>query len=475
MDSQTTPAIEDRQYQEWGVLVFNSNLKSAHIANGLLQVLRALPRLADSPAPWREDGVPEQFTEVVKEALAEVSGGIDWMPSRAAVSLSVTKSKNGPMYLTGQCRPSTKADEATVQAGLEHLREVFAADSPTLTKAQHELLAGALNADGVVRVAGATDPTSPGLGYAGFTSTHTLKPMHAATFLGALTSSGEPGRGVVAALHRIAKSRDDAHSRLMDNLKISSYPVSEEGVEGWPDLSEGKDLSGALPYPRGEEWAAFSEVVVRLVSSLLDWNQGGTSKQETMMSVVDLAGLLLSLKMLGAKNEPSRALLMVCPTGTSTSARYAVEAARRTLRAAQHRLDRRARDEAFMTVTQKGNAWEPSKAVRTLALATGWLFPRNAQGRAKHYLSPGMRQVVSLCQSLIKHGEDLSWGEFQSRALRVGLALGGAEDTRASDSLGIVGAQEALRIAGAINQDYLIQLGLARKESDGVVRVTGGV
>lgn len=476
MTPQTRQAVEDRQYQEWGVLVKNSNLKSAHLANGLLQVLRALPRLAESPTPWGSEGVPDQFQEVVQRALTEIAGEGNWKPSLAAISLAVTRSKSGPMYLTGQCKPAAEADSKTVRAGLRHLEAIFAASPPTLTRAQHELVAGALNADGTVRVAGAADPTSPGLGFAGYTSTHTLKPMHAATFLGALTTSSTSGRAAVRALHRIATDRSDAHSALMDRLGVGYYPDPlEEGEGMWPELSEEADLTDALPFPLGVEWDDFSLLAVSMVSNLLRWSERGTSKQETMMSMVDLAGLLLTLRMLGAKNQPGHALLLVCPTGTSTSARYAVDAARRSLRTAQHRLDRHARDGMYMTIGPTGNEWEPSKSVRTLALATGWLFPRNAQGGARHYLSPGMRQVVSFCQSLVSPGEDISWGDFHRRALEAGLALGGAEEAQTASLLGTIGAQEALRIAGAINQDYLIQLGLACRESDGVVRVMGGV
>ncbi len=458
--------IEDRQYQAWGVVVQNANLKSAHLANGVVQTLRALPTLVAEPPEWSDSEVPRRFDKAVKAALESALGPVEWRLSRAAISLAVTKSKSGVTLLTRETDPTTSDDRAIIEAGLAHLGEVFAGDSPRLSRRQHELLAGALNADGTVYVTGGADPTTPGLCLGGYSSTHTLKLMHAATFLGALAHGGEPGCRVLSKLHSLLADERDTHSRLVKALRVGGSPISGP-------LEPSPRFSRALPFPTGPEWAGFPELVVELTSRLLQWTRDGGSKQEVMMSLVDLAGLLLVLRMLDASTAEGHGLLVVCPTGRTSTGRYAVEAARRTLRAAQYRIDRSA-DERGLVKLAKGGKWTPSRAARTLALATGWLFPLYAQGGAVHHFSPGARQLVTLCQCLMEPGEDLDWYALHQRALELGLVLGGAEESRSAGYVGALCSREAVRRAGAINQAYMIDLGLARRESDGVVRVTGG-
>lgn len=458
--------VEDRQYQAWGVVVQNSNLKAAHLANGVIQTLRALPTLAAEPPEWGESEVPKRFAQAAKAALGSELGASEWRLSKAAVALSVTRSKSGGTLLTRDADPESSDDCAIIEAGLAHLGEVFAGDSPRLSRRQHELIAGALNADGTVFVKGGADPTTPGLSLGGYSSAHTLKPMHAATFLGALSRGGARGHEALVELHSLLADEGDTHSRLVKALRVGCAPNSGA-------LESCQTLSGALPFPTGRGWEGFPEMVVEMTARLLKWTRDGGSKQEVMMSLVDLAGLLLVLKMLDASTADGHGLLVVCPTGKTATSRYAVEAARRTLRAAQYRLDRCAKERDLVKATKRGE-WAPSKAARTLALATGWLFPLYAQGGAPHHFSPGARQLVTLCQCLMQPGEDLDWHALHQRALRLGLVLGGAEESRSASCVGPLGSREAVRRAGAINQAYMIDLGLARRESDGIVRVTGG-
>ena len=458
----------DKQYATWGVLVQNSNLRSSHVATGVVQTLRALPGLAERPRTWGARDVPATFDRAVRDEVARASSEQAWRLSPAAISLAVTNSGSGPTTLTGDSLPLLNRDRRIVEAGLAHVEELFGGNQARLTRAQHELIEGALNADGTVRVAGASDPTTPGAGLAGYTSTHSLAPMHAATYLGALARGGSAGRDALAKLHGLVCDDSDAHTKLADLLQVSE-------ATAWPALDQSASLETALPFPSGAAWDPFIRSSSRLTQRLLTWHEvGNVSKQEILMAVIDLVGLLLMLRMLGASSNPGRALLLVASSGRSAAERSATECARRSLRAAQHRLDIEAKDKDMVTPATRGAGWQPSSAARTLGLATGWLYPRDARGGAKHFVSPGVRQFVTLCQCLLDPHDDVGWPEFHERVLALGMVMGAADEGQASKHIGPHSSREAIRRAGKLNQERMIELGLARHESDGVVRVTGG-
>ncbi len=465
-------SFDDRQFDAWGVVVLNTTLRASHVANGLMQTLRALPELAAQSRGWErgETSIPRQFDKAVRQVVG-ATGPEATSLTLAARALCVTASKDGATSLSGDATPSTPQDQRIVEAGRAHIAELFGDPSAHLSEQQHALIAGALNADGRVYVKGGADPTTPGLSFAGYTSTHTLKPMHAATYLSLLANEGVRGAGLLRRLHKLARSSDDVHSRFVDSLDISVDPP-------WREVREDADLKGALPFPAGDGWSEFAKTATDMTARLFEWLDRGLSKQEAVMAVVDLIGLLLFARMLSLSAEDESALLLVGASAPRASDQAVVEASKRSLRAAFHRLDERSQREGLARPSKDPDGprpWiKPSPLARALALATGWLFPRDARGGAKHYLSPGVRQLVTFTQCLVEPGEDLPWQEFHGRALELGVVLGGADESRAGRALGRSGAQGSLRWAGALNQRQLVDLGLARRESDNVVRVTGG-
>jgi hypothetical protein len=80
-----------------------------------------------------------------------------------------------------------------------------------------------------------------------------------------------------------------------------------------------------------------------------------------------------------------------------------------------------------------------------------------------------------LVHALVPPGDELPWTKFADKAEQaVGVALGGADDGWTETTLRMGGVAATLREAAATNQERLISLGLARRESDNVVIVDGG-
>lgn len=90
-------------------------------------------------------------------------------------------------------------------------------------------------------------------------------------------------------------------------------------------------------------------------------------------------------------------------------------------------------------------------------------------------MRPGPRQFTTLVHSLVSPGEDVSWPDFASRAQALGLVLGGPREAAVAAQLRLNGGAFSIREAGRINRQHLVALGLAKQESDNVVRVDGGL
>src|SRR5262249_14306028 len=150
--------------------------------------------------------------------------------------------------------------------------------------------AAVVNADNKVMESGGADPTTPGLLLAGYTSTHTLRGMHAATYLGLLVHS-EQGREALANLYVLLRGATDAQSRLLGALQLGDE-------RAWPASVIPSTLTSKYPLPAGSGWPELATEAGRLTGNLLRWAEHGASKAEVVMSVVDLAALLLTLRLL---------------------------------------------------------------------------------------------------------------------------------------------------------------------------------
>ena len=121
----------------------------------------------------------------------------------------------------------------------------------------------------------------------------------------------------------------------------------------------------------------------------------------------------------------------------------------------------------------KNNNHSPSSAALALGATAGWFLPENAQGGAKRYVSPGASQLRVLVHALVDPGEEISWEVFHDRAWDTfALCLGDRDSRRFAHPP--QAPEQAVRIAGVLNKQRVIEHGLGRREADNVVMVDGG-
>lgn len=484
-DPSEAPNEEARQYAAWGVVVQTNRVRAAHVANGVMQLLRLAPQVPAWPSGAAPDDALGLYVAALKKALKERELGPALSPE--ATAFCVVKNKQGPLLLESP----TPGEPSFVQKGREHAGAILDPAGPLvvagkaghLKASAHRLLADVLNADGKVMASGGSDPTTTGLGFAGFSDTHTLKGMHAATFLGLLGAT-EGGRAALSRLHRAAAGGDESkdagpHAHLASLLGLSLE-------SRWPSLSA-DDFRGIYPVPAGDAWGAYASVVGESAANITAWQERGATQAETLMSVVDIALLALSSWMLRWRRDPStsqRLLLVVCSMNHTAALHQSIMRAQESLRVAGASLEDEAEEAKLIKRKQKKgktsgappdeNVYSPSTHAINLASAGGWLFPLDGRGGARRYLCPGPRQLVTLVHSLLPPAVAVPWPEFARRAERLGLALGGTDEATTEKSLAIGGVAATLREAARTNQERLITLGLARRESDNVVIVDGG-
>lgn len=466
----TEKASGQEQYEAWGVSVRTSNVRAGHLANGLMQLLRLLPEAPD----WRcipEGELVAQYPGLVKKALKARAAGAPWGLSEVARALCVTKSKRGEVSLG-----SPAGGPKYLKAGAQLVKErLVVVGEEGITRAMHRRIASVLNADERVMDSGGSDPTTPGLTFVGYTDPHTLSGFHAVTFLG-LLSATERGCAALARLYRVARKGDDPHSTLACylGLGIDSHGPAELLADGLRDV---------FPRPAGEAWASWAEVAGEMTNNLLAWAQRGASKGETLMSVVDLAILLHLIRMLRWRRPESgvapRALLLIGTPSSGAGMQQAIGKAQQSLQSAAATLDEDAKGAGLVLRTknkkEKEKVYYPGAHALSLGGAGGWLFPMDSRGGAKRYLRPGARQLITLVHALVSPGEQVSWPELAERAERLGLVLGGHNEHAAELRLGIGGVAATLRDVGRQTREQLVALGLARRESDNVVMIDGGL
>jgi len=451
-----------KQYEAWGLLVSTSNVRPVHIANGLVQLLRLAD---DPPRPTPGDNFAEDYVHLAAHRLQERG----WRDLPSAVhAIAVTTSKHGPRLLFDGER---RVDEAPYfERGREHIRTNIR--EQRIGPDEQRLIASVFNADNKVMEFGAADPTTPGLILAGYTSTHTLKGMHAATFLGLLAHS-EPGREALANLYRLLHGMADAQSRLLNALRLGA-------PHSWPPSLVPAGLISNYPLPAGAGWPELANEAGRLTRNVLRWGDYGASKAEVLMAVVDLAALLLTMRLLRWEDRRTgdqlRLLLTISPVQPRGDLRTAIARAQQSLAAAASTLDISARGAGLL---ERGDAEDrreylPSRHALNLGAGAGWLYPLNPQGGAKRYVRPGARQLTTLVHALIAPGQTLSWPEFAEQAEHLGLAVGGPNEHRTENRLRIGPVSNTLRQVGVANREHLVALGLARRESDNVIIIDGG-
>jgi hypothetical protein len=212
-------------------------------------------------------------------------------------------------------------------------------------------------------------------------------------------------------------------------------------------------------------WADEAARLSTLYDNLLGWRGSALPDAETLMAVVDLLGLTVGMRLLRwAKTPP---LPLVSPLGHAYSDRAAITHAQRSFAAALLKLGEQS--DAAELSHKNG---KPDKYVRNMLQTTGWLTPSSAQGGAKQALWPAARQLTTLTLALIAHGEEeLSWEALRARGIALlHIDLGGEPGAGTPTEAG-----PALRRAASLNQEQLVALGLARRESDNVIRVDGGM
>lgn len=449
------------QYDEWGVVVQTSQVRGAHIANGMVQLLRLFP---DQPR-WSAGEVdPAKYVKEITTGLEArypslpgEEGAVSWELSDAARALCVTTTKEGPLSLAG----ATEGEPAFFKAGREHIARFMEAGYDSSQAGEvHATLAAALNADGRVYASGGDDPTTPGLSFAGYFSTHTLKGMHAATFLGLLCRTPQ-GAAVVRKLYDELRRDDDPHSSLVRRLQLDLRVTANADAS----------FEGAYPLPSGAAWTEHAVRTARLATRLLAWSSGGASKPDMLMALIDLASLVLFLRLVQWRSTDAGTrplLLMVSPARRRPS--EAIVRAQQTLLAACATVDFLAeRDRLSKT------GYPPSVHARNLGAAGGWLFPLDPRGAPKRWFCPGARQLQTLVHALIEPGDELAWPAFAARALdELGLVIGGGSEAKMAADLGLGGGANSVREAGRLNREHLVLVGLARQESDNVILVDGG-
>jgi hypothetical protein len=458
-------ATNKAQYKEWGVLVATGNFRPVHLANGIVQLLR----LAQDPPAWKDDGaeVPSTYVPRTMELLRRHMVNLD-LPD-PVLGLCVTNSTaHGPLSLS-------RKEQDLEPKFLKTAREFFQSTLGRVPSIEEQgLLAKVFNADGKVIAAGGSDPTTPSLSLAGYTATHTLRGLHAATFLGLLCHT-KKGAEALARLYELLATGGDSHSRLLARLKLGIDPV-------WPKNVTAAQLLGSYPIPEGPSWGALGTRAGEMASSLMSWTARGASKSETLMAFVDLASLLLTLRLLrwqpASEQVSPRLLLVVCAPRMVGDVRHVIERARESFRQACSQIDLAPEELINKSLDKKTKevktTYFPSRHAINLGTGGGWVYPPHSQGGARHYLRPGARQLATLVHSLVEPGSEMSWRDFAAGAQDLGLVFGGVNEHATATRLRIGAAVESVRIAGKLNQEHLVSLGLARSESDGVVIVDGG-
>lgn len=443
----------NRQYNEWGVVIANTNGRGAHIANGLVQLLRLYPTLRGEPhltlSPRAGVDRPGQLTQATV-SLLKARFGDAWTLNDAARGLCVARSKHGPLSLDAAHAPHDEAHAAIMTAARQHVERCV--EGALFDEDTRQLIADTLNADGRVYINGGTDVSASGLRLAGYMSTHTIRPMHAMTYLGALAAT-PAGVRALDALYALLEREDDPHTALTRMLGLGTTPDER--------AAETTTLTPAYPLPSDAEgWSAFAALTAQMTTRLLDWTRGA-AKAEALESIVELIGLLLSSKLWSWGDAE---VLLVSPIAPRRRDLPVMVEAQRSWQRALTTLDQRSTQRDLHT-----SSYPPSAALRTLARVTGWLTPKHARGGAKHHLGPDARRLTTLIRALVAPGEELGWEALRQRALALRIELGGAmRDPNAPI------APLMLRRAAELNRESLILLGLARQESDDVIRIDGG-
>jgi hypothetical protein len=303
-----------------------------------------------------------------------------------------------------------------------------------------------------------------------------LKGMHAATFLGLLSRSTS-GREALRSFLELLMMVDDPHSALVQRLGVALQ-------HQWPTPPSPDDLADVFPTPTGPNWSSIAHHTGTMAKNLLDWSAHGMSKASTLMAMIDLAALVLFLGLVRwqphGTSAPPPLLLVVSPFEAEASHYTVIARAQQNLKSALAALDQSGRDDHLVIEntsprTGKTTIYWPSVHAQNLGAASGWLYPLDSRGGAKRYVRPGPRQLTTMVHSLVSPGEDISWHEFTSRAQGLGLVLGGPREAAVAAQLRLNGGAFSIREAGRINRQHLVALGLARQESDNVVRVDGGL
>ena len=261
-------------------------------------------------------------------------------------------------------------------------------------------------------------------------------------------------------LHDALRREDDPHSRLVHALQLDLRVPNTSGDA--PD-----DL---YPLPSGSAWDTLAIYAERFASRLLARHEPTTNKGDTLMSLVDLASLLLFLRLVQWQppDQPSQRRLLLMFTPVRRRPSEAIARAQQNLHAACAAVDHFA--EPYLI-----KDYYPSVHARNLGAAGGWLFPLDARGAPKRWFCPGARQLQTLVHALVAPGEELAWPAFADRALEeLGIVVGGASEAKMAVDLGLGGGANSVREAGKANREHLVALGLARQESDNVILVDGG-
>ena len=462
-------------YEHWGVLVQTSNVRAAHVANGIVQLMRLAP---SGPPGWR--GVEPR--DYVASAVAALRQGWPdkWDLLPAAHALAVVKNKQGALRLDVE---AAAGQPSLMRIGRDHVAKHFAVDGGVLRPDMHRVISAVLNADNKVLESGGSDPTTPGFALVGYTPTHTLAGMHAATFLGALCAT-DVGCEAFAGLYELVRDIGDSHSSFARALRI------ESAADGLPATISASSVRDAYPLPSGPGWDAWAQQVGGLTSNLMRWSASGASKPETLMAIVDLASLLLSLRILRWEpqaHRASRVLLAIGAARAGASLGHAIAKAQESLRLAATAVETAAQrlnllrspraDAPNLTADDDLRKAKRSPSVHALNLgaAGGWLFPLDSRGGSKRYVRPGPRQLVTLTHALMGPQEEMSWADFASKSLELGLVFGGGREHETERALCIGGVAATLRDVARETREHLVELGLARRESDDVVVVDGGI
>ncbi|WP_158623695.1 hypothetical protein [Corallococcus llansteffanensis] len=454
-DKKESKVDVKEQYAAWGLSIRTNQVRGVHIANGLVQLLRLFPH---TPYVGSQPLDPKKYVSSVELAL-DLQLGAQWRLTDAARALCVTNTKNGPLSLVDD----TTDELPFVKAGREHLqRTITAKFSDDRASQVHALIADAINADRRVFAAGGSDSSTPGLSFAGYTTTHTLAGMHAATFLGMLCRTPD-GAQAAEELYALLANDRDCHSRLVARLGLA--------IEGFP--KQATKMLSAFPLPSGTRWDDAAARTAECMKNLLAWRRAGSAKADTLMAVVDLASLIIFLNLVQwrpSSTNPKPLLLMVAPR--SRRDEEAISRAQQSLLSACATLDQFALDKGLTT---QDDIYKPSVHAKNLGAAAGWLFPTDSRGAPKRWFCPGARQLATLVHALLRPFEELSWASFAQRAeQQLGIIMGGPGEARAAFALGFGGGTNSIRDAGRLNRDHLVALGLARQESDNVVIIDGG-